>query len=773
MLLLMLSLEGFSQQDSAGRKSCAFTFKGKVYTGNDSLPYATIEIKEINKGVVTDEHGNFLIQNICKGTYTVECTYLGFKSILKKITFNKNISSDFKMMPEDEQAQEVVIRDNKTQEEKKELVTQPREEIKGKDLEKTRGGTLGEALKTLPGVYTLQSGPSIFKPVIHGLHSNRVLILNNGVRQEGQQWGSEHAPEIDPFVATRLSVIKGPASVRYGSDAIGGVILVDPAALPKTPGVSGVLNLVGASNNGMGVTSGILQGALGKKLSGLSWRAQGTYRRAGNSRTPRYYLENTGFQEINFSGALSYKKENYGAELYYSEFNTRLGIFSGTHAETLPDIIAAINRPQPITPSYFSYKIDRPYQQVKHDLFKANAFLKFKNNSRLDFIFARQHNVRSEFDYVPLSGRLNPELYLSLVSHTFDLIYKHKQIKNISGSFGFNGITQGNVRMYQMLIPNFRNYGGGIFAIEKWTKKRLTIEAGVRYDYRWLRAYMLDNNTAQVITPTFHWQNFTGSAGTQYYIRENLSWLVNIGSAWRAPTVNELLSNGVHQSAVSYERGNTDLKSERAYSFSTSLKYQGKKITGEIDLYNNYINGYIYLKPALSYIHTARGAYPVFDYTQVNAVFRGADISFTYNILDSLSFSSRNSLLFAYNNTIHDYLQLVPANRFENTLKYNFGKIGKLSQIYLSVTDLYIAKQRRVPANSDYAPPPSGYMLVNADLGFSIPVGKQQISISFSANNIFNRAYRDYMDRFRYFMDEPGRNFTLRVRVPFEILKPK
>jgi iron complex outermembrane receptor protein len=552
---------------------------------------------------------------------------------------------------------------------------------------------------------------------------------------------------------------------------MGGVVLIDPSALPKIPGVSGELNLVGASNNRMGITSGIVQGAFGKKLTGLSWRAQGTYRRAGNSRTPHYYLENTGFQEINFSGTVAYKKENYGAELYYSEFNANLGIFSGTHAETLPDIMAAINRSNPITPSYFSYKIDRPYQHVRHDLFKASAYVKFKNKSRFDLIFARQHNVRSEFDYISLSGRLNPELYLSLISHTFDLIYQHKQIKNFSGSIGFNGLTQGNVRMYEMLIPNFRNYSGGIFLIEKWTKKRLTLEAGIRYDYKWLKAYMLDNNTAQVITPTFNWQNFTGSTGAQYYISENLSWMLNIGSAWRAPSVNELLSNGVHQSAVSYERGNIDLKSERAYNFSTSLKYQGKKLQTELDLYNNYINNYTYLKPALSYIHTARGAFPLFDYTQVNAVLRGADVAITYNILDSLSITSKTSVLFAYNYTIHDYLQLVPANRFENTLKYNLGSIGKMKQVYISVTDLYVAKQERVPANSDYVVSPSGYMLISADLGFSIPVGKQEMSVSFTAANIFNTAYRDYMDRFRYFMDEPGRNFTLRLRVPFEILK--
>ena len=665
--------------------------------------------------------------------------------------------------------QEVIVIGKKEQ--RREIVSLPQTEIIGKELDRTRGASLGEALKNIPGVYTLQSGPSIFKPVIHGLHSNRILIINNGVRQEGQQWGSEHAPEIDPFVATKLSVIKGPASIRYGSDAIGGVILVEPAPLPTAVGVDGEVNLVGASNSKMGVSSGIVQGAFGKKLTGLSWRTQSTFRRAGNSETPHYYLENTGFKEIDFSETVSYVKKNYGVELYYSEFNTKLGIFSGTHAETLPDLIAAINRPRPITPSYFSYKIDRPYQQVKHEFFKVGAFLKLKNDNRIELQFARQHNVRSEYDYLPLTGQTNPELYLSLVTHSLDLTYKHKIKKNISGTVGFNGISQGNVRKYQLLIPNFRNYGAGIFMIEKWTKNRLTIEAGIRYDYRWLRAYMLDNTTAKEITPTFQFKNFTETVGALYHLTEIISWSINAGTAWRAPTVNELLSNGVHQSAVSYEIGNANLKSERAYNFSTSINYQGKKISGEIGFYNNSINGYIYLKPDLTFIHTIRGAYPAYTYTQVKAIFRGVDFSATCKISNSFSITSKLSLLFARNTTILDYLILVPANRLENILKYALGDKGKLKQACVSISTLFVAKQTRVPANSDYASPPVGYTLLNADLWFSILVKQQHISISMSATNILNVAYRDYMDRFRYFNDEPGRNFTLRLKIPFEIFK--
>jgi iron complex outermembrane receptor protein len=749
------------------QSNCSVAFTGKVSDAEtkEALPFAAVYVQELNIGAVADESGKFTVNSLCPGTYTITCSFVGYKPITYHAALSKNAVYNFTLQQEATTMVEVTVRGEK--EDNRALASQSKAEIKGEDLIKIRGASLGEALTNVTGVYTLQSGPSIFKPVIHGLHSNRILVFNNGVRQEGQQWGSEHAPEIDPFIATKLSVIKGASSVRYGSDAIGGVILVEPSELPVSPGITGEFNTIAASNNRMGVASGILQGAFDKKLDGLSWRMQGTYRRAGNSKTPDYYMENTGFEEVNFSTALSYKKRNYGGGLYYSEFNTRLGIFSGTHAESINDILAAISRREPITPSYFSYKIDRPYQQVKHDLIKANTFRIFNNQSRLDLVFARQQNERSEFDYVPLSGRLNPELFLRLISHTVDAIYAHKATGNYSGTLGFNGITQGNVRQFEMLIPNFRNYGGGLFYIGKWTRDRLTLEAGSRYDYRWLRVYALDNNTAQVITPTWRFQNVTGTIGSQYYLKPDLSWTVNVGTAWRAPTVNELMSQGVHQSAVAYEIGNPGLHSEKAYNFNTSLHYHGKRWHGEIGLYNNIIDGYIFLKPDLQFMHTVRGSYPTFTYTQVNARFRGIDLSGTFKVTDSLSFTTKLSMLYAWNNTIHDYLQLIPANRYENSLRYGLGNHGFLRQLYLGVTGIYVGHQSRVPPNSDYLAPPPAYFLLHANVSFSVSCGRQLMTFSLTASNLLNEVYRDYMDRFRYFTDESGRNFTLRVRIPF------
>ncbi len=747
-------------------QSCHFQLYGKVVDKKTQvgIPFAIVQLHKTGQGISTDSVGNYLISSICAGTVQVKCRYLGYVEQTITLSITTDTEFLFYLSEDTVHTKEVVVLGKKAEEPP--LVTQTTHVLQGKELEQTRGNTLGEALKNIPGVYALQTGPSIFKPVIHGMHSNRVLILNNGVRQEGQQWGSEHAPEIDPFVATKLTVIKGPASIRYGSDAIAGVVLVDPASLPKESKIGGEVNLVAASNNHLGVASGILQGGF-NKINGLAWRLQGTYRMAGNTKTPDYYLENTGFQEKNYSLAMAYTRLRYGLEVFYSQFNTRLGIFTGASAETIQDLNAAIQRSAPITLSYFSYSIQRPYQLVQHDLFKSSGYVKFGNSSKLQITFARQANTRSEYDYVPLSGRTTPELYLHLTSHTLDIHFAHSLFRRLEGTLGISGITQGNVRQYQLLIPNFRNYGGGVFLIEKWTNNKWTLEGGLRYDYKWLRAYMLDNATAHTITPTFHWQNVTGSLGSAYQLGPHTKWMLYLSTAWRAPTVNELLSDGVHQSALSYEIGNPNLHAERSYSGTTELNYQGKRMSGSIEAYYNYMQGYIFLKPDLSFIHTTRGAFPTFTYTQVDAIFKGIDLSFTYSVLDSLHFKSKTSLLFAYNTTLHDYMQLVPANRFENGFTYGFGNIWKLQHLYASLSEVYVAAQKRVPANSDYAPPPAGYMLLQAELGFHTFIGKYPISLILSASNLLNTKYRDYLDRFRYFTDEPGRTIIIRLKTTF------
>ncbi|WP_020598669.1 TonB-dependent receptor [Spirosoma panaciterrae] len=784
---LLMGINGFVWSQTI---ACSGSVQGRILSNDpgEPLPGATVYVRELATGAVADSAGYFRLEKLCAGRYTFVYQYVGYKPFSVPVTIPGDsalVLKPVQLVPDSQTLQEVVVAEHRSEAQQ---LLQVQNSLSGEALDQTRGQSLGESLKAITGLYSIQTGPSISKPVIHGLYSNRIIILNNGIRQEDQQWGTEHAPQVDQFLASRLTVIKGAASIRYGSDAIGGVILVEPKSMPTQPGIGGEVNVVGASNGGLGVASGMIEGAFANKLAGLSWRLQGTLKRSGYVRTPNYYLQNTSYHETNFSGDLHYDHKRWGAELFYSQFDTKIGLFTGAQVSSLADLYAAIERPEPLVQPGFSYKLGRPYQDVQHDLLKIRAYWHTGRGGELTATYAWQQNQRREYDFISFSGALNPELYLKLISQTVDLVWEHAPIRSKaggqwSGSVGFNGLTQGNIRQYLFLIPNFRNYGAGLFAIERYAVNRWTLEAGLRYDYRWLRAYFLDEVTKQTYFKTHSWQNANGSLGVAYQLSPDLTLTTTVSTAWRAPNVADLYSNGLHQSAVAYERGNPNLQPEQALNGNLVLAYAGKRLSGEIGVYNNLINNYIYLKPDSVPVIRQRGAFPAYTYTQVRATFRGIDATLTYKLTDHLALTTKNALLFAFNQTDHAYLVFIPPNRSDNSLRYDWAKWGKLSNLYLSMSGLYVARQNRAPAvttrqengqiifTGDFAAPPPAYFLLGAELGCTVQVGSQPMHMSLSGTNLANTVYRDYLNRFRYFADEPGRSFMLRIKLPFSVGK--
>ncbi len=781
-------------QTTYAQSSCAIRLTGRILGQDNREPLAgaTVYIRELKTGTAADTAGRFELANLCPGVYTLDCQFVGYKSATVPVRVGADsitVLPTVQLVPENQTLQEVIVTEHRSEAQQ---LLQVQSGLSGQALNATRGQSLGESLKNITGLYSIQTGPGISKPVIHGLYSNRIITLNNGIRQEDQQWGSEHAPQIDPFVASRLTVIKGAASIRYGSDAIGGVILVEPKAMPTTPGVGGEVNLVGATNGRLGVGSAFIEGAFSKQLTGLSWRLQGTLKRAGYARTPHYYLENTSYGETNASGDVHYDHAHWGAEVYYSQFNTKIGLFTGAQVGSLADLYAAISRPEPLSQPGFSYHLDRPYQIVSHGLLKIRLYARSTRLGTLTATFARQQNQRQEYDYVSFSGALNPELYLKLVTHTADLVWEHPSKARLSGgrfsgSVGVNGITQGNVREYLFLIPNFRSYSAGGFAIERWAQGRWTLEGGLRYDYRWLRAYFLNEPTNTVYSATHAWRNATGSLGAACQLGPDLTLTANLSTAWRAPNVADLYSNGLHQSAVAYEIGNPNLVPEQAYNANLVLAYTGnKRLSAEIGVYNNRIDNYIYLKPDSVPIIRQRGAFPAYSYNQVRATFRGVDATLTYKLTNHFSLTSKTSLLVAYDQTNRDYLVFIPPNRTDNSIRYDWiapgsGNRATVSNLYARISSLYVARQNRAPAvtsrqengriifTGDFAPPPPAYLLLGAEAGVSVAVRRQLINVILSGTNLANVAYRDYLNRFRYFADEPGRTISLKINVPFSI----
>lgn len=761
---------------------CNLTLTGHVYLSDTTkldAAGATVKVDGHGIGAITDSAGNFRIMGLCPGRYRITVSYQDFRTLDSVFIIRRDMALNFLLFSTAQEMGSVTVTGEVLQ--KDQITTAIKTILTGAQLEATRGLSLGESLKSIAGVNSLQTGPSISKPVIHGVYSNRVLIMNNGVRQEGQNWGNDHAPEIDPFIATKVTVIKGAASIRYGSDAIGGAVLLDPKDLPSKPGIDGEVNLVGMTNGRVGVASGYLEGASGGKLQGLSWRVQGTAKKAGNAQAADYYLENTGYKENDYSATLQYDKPHYGGSLYFSQFNTRIGIATASDAENASDLESKIARGRPLTNGSFSYDFARPYQSVKHQLAKVSGYLNLPEGlGKLEGVYAYQRDTRKEYDAdsaivrdTSLATGGIPDLNFQLNTVTVDLIWEHRPIAGkIVGSVGFNFINHENIQggtSYQELIPNFADFGEGLFAIEKYAVGKWVLEAGARYDFRRLQVYELNPTTVVETRPVYNWQDPTVNIGATYKFNEHLSADYNFGTAWRAPQVIELFANGIHQSEAAWELGDSSLTLEQAYNNNLSFTFNSKKLLVEAGGYVNYFHHYIYARPDLNYITTLQGSFPTFSYTQVNALFEGVDLSINYTFAKNLTLISKTSIVRARNLAIHNWLINVPADRFDNSLRYEWPSIGKWKSIFIEANNLIVAKQSRVPPNSDFAPPPPSYMLWGASAGFSAPLAKHELKISLSVTNLTNVDYRDYLNRFRYYFADLGRNVVLRVIVPFGI----
>ena len=774
-------------------KDCDCFIQGIVqdYPTKQPIVGAVVLIKELNKGVSTNAKGFYRISNICEGKYTVIGRIVGYEEKSYTINLEHGAEQNIKLSETELHLANVDIKAQKI-----ENLTQTKNTLENAALDQTRGQSLGEALKQISGVTTLQTGSSISKPVIHGMHSNRVLIMNNGVRQEGQQWGSEHAPEIDPFVAKKITVLKGASGVRFGSDAIAGVIMLEPDTLPDSTVLKGEINSIYFTNGRQTVNSGIIEGGFNnsnaKKITkipySIGYRAQGTYKRGGDISTPQYRLANTGIEEINYSLSANYKRKNWISDMFFSQFNTKIAVFLGSHIGNVSDLIEAIRRGSPLAiyiPETFTYDIGRPYQDVHHNLLKIKNVIKNRNGV-LSLTLGRQYDYRKEIDI--LRGDRNLIQLFKLTTYSSELIYEHKPIlKLLTGSIGINSLYQENLttgtitepRSSTVLIPNFKNFTSGVFLIERIVRNNWEIESGFRYDIRHLNVYRIPRGGQNVVNNTQNNQNFSGTLGVNYRPYAKWNFMVNASSAWRAATVNELYSDGVHHGAASFERGNENLLPEVALNLSFTANYISKNFKAELHLYNSYINNFIFLSPTGRPALTIRGAFPEFIYTQTDSRFQGFDLNGIVQIVNHLSLNSKISYLKAQDLSNNQPLIQIPANRWENTLRYDRKKTS------VSLTNLYVAKQNRIPKKiifadipsseiifseygGDFAPPPATYSLWSASASQQFAINtKQTLNISLTISNLFNTTYRDYLNRFRYFADEIGRNAAFRAKYSF------
>ncbi len=778
-----LLLSGFL---TAQEQPCRFTLSGVVKDSDgNTLPGASVFISE--KSAATTVNGEFSFNGLCAGDVNVTVRYIGYADWINRIILVENKRITIVLKPSETALESVEVIENRNGQSG---LTNTSYSLSGEELEHFSGKSLGEALKRVPGTSALQTGPAIFKPVIDGLHSQRILILNNGIRQEGQQWGVEHAPEIDPFIASEIKVVKGSEAVRYGSDAIGGVVIIDTPPMHQAQKFGGELNAGFFSNNRMGVFSGLLEGGF-KKFEHISWRVQSSVKKGGDYATPDYVLSNTGVQELNFSGALGLVKDNGGIELYVSSFNTEIGILRAAHTGSLEDLDNSIRNKKPWYIEDFSYSINAPRQQINHQLLKVSAFKKISGIGMLNILYGAQYNQRKEFD-IRRGGRSDkPALSLDLFSNVLDVFLQHK-IGSLEGSIGINGTFKNNHNVpgtgIRPLIPNYQQANAGLFIHEKYRTKNWLLETGARFDHQYLKVITYINNQ-DLVKPDFNFSYVSGSIGASYYINQFARVTSHLGVSMRPPHVSELYSEGLHHGTASIEKGlmnrdgfKTDqslIHKEVSTKFTEGFQLIRKKFSVELSAHINHISNYVYLRPSGTAL-TIRGYFPVFEYHQTNAVLTGFDGLVHADLSKHFEYTATFAYLYAKDITHNDVLIFIPPAQMEHAITYRTSN-AREQNFFFTLSVPVGFKQNRSPVTVypndvagyegnrvfDFAPAPDAYVLLNTSMGVKLPLKKRELSISLEGQNLLNTSYRVYMNRLRYFADETGRNIMLRLKYNF------
>ncbi len=774
-------------QTPSPEKPHEYRLYGKVFDAKteERLFGASIVVQELKRGTTSSLNGSYSLL-LPKGEYTVQVRFVGYRSKSLRVVLTSDKELNIALESDAIQTEEITVTTDKDKEKLMES-TQSLDVMTKEDLDAHRGQTFGESLKNLAGVSVLQTGASIAKPVVRGLHSQRVLIINSGIRQEGQQWGEEHAPEIDPFLPNEIQVLKGASSVLYGSDALGGVIRSEPKPLPTSTSLAGEVSLNGFSNNRQGALSGFLEGGF---ENGFGWRLQGSLRKAGDYAAPNYTLNNTGFQEQNFSTSLGFTRDFGRFTLYFSRFDTELGIFSGAHIGNTTDLLNAILKGNPSAAS-FSYTIGLPKQAVTHSLLSFHGEIPL-NIGRVEMRYGWQYNHRREFDLHKGRRRATPEdppaYELNLWTYNADLKLHHQPIGYLVGTIGISGSRQFNTNSgTAYLIPNFEAYTGGVFLFEELVFERWTLNAGLRYDYRSQTAYTFPSSRFLQRDAERNFQALTLSSGIIYQPIPTLSLALNVGTAWRPPSINELYSYGVHHGTAQFEIGDSTLTIEKGFSIDATLRYESSRISAEVSLYHNAISNFIYLFPLTEPVVTLRGAFPSFRYEQADARLYGIDASFRWLMLRDLRLDATLSAVRADNLQRREPIYQMPSDRLTFLAHYHLPNASFLKTNFIEIGMTLVRRQDRfptLPEPKDLPPffpdaeayrnylclivqPPAGYALFNLSAGTELSFGAQSLFISLSVQNLFNQRYRDYLSRFRYFADDAGRNIILRLHAPF------
>jgi iron complex outermembrane receptor protein len=733
------------------------------------LPGATLYLPDLKAGTSTDMDGFYKLRNLPKTSLVIQVSYMGYKAEVVTIDLSKVHSLDFQLNPSAIEAKEVVVTGNalSSDNDRSSISITP---INKDQLLHVPSTNLINSISTVPGVSEITTGGEISKPVIRGLSYNRIVTINEGVRQEGNQWGDEHGIEIDQFSADRIEVMKGPASLFYGSDAMGGVINILEQTPAKLGSIDGEWVSQFSTNNRLFGNSAMVEG----NQNGWIWRARGTYKTVASYHTPTEWVYNSGFDEKDFSLMAGVVKKWGYSHLHFSSFNTKIGMIDGTRDSATNQFIdyqgniVSEERAK-------SYSIDVPFQLVSHNKISSITNLLF-NDNQIRFSVGYQSNKRKEFGETPDA----PGLFFHLDSWTYDLLYTHLLGKSLELVGGISGMTQINRNHgTDYLIPDYDLQDWGWFVYAKKTWERFTLNLGLRYDYRHVKVYPLYLDTLGHPAPSYdtlfralssNFSAFTGSTGMTFRLNEAINFKFNIGRGFRAPNISELSANGLHEGTFRYEIGNPDLNPETSLQIDGEISWDNKYLNMTFNGFYNIIDNFIYYRNINGEKKEVNGVwYPVYRYAQGNSLLKGFEFELDIHPVEALHFDNNLDYVCGGNLSTGIPLPFIPALHLTDQVKWTFKtqKASALKKPYIQLELETHFIQDRIDIFETVTP---GYALLNFNVGTKLKVQNQIWTLYISGTNLLDTKYYDHLSRLKEVgIYNMGSRITFGLVIPFEI----
>ncbi len=790
IFLLLPLFQGLVEAKDPKPAPAKGAFHGTIKDAKTNLPVvgASVYLVDIKVGGSTDTNGFFTLENIPEGKHLVEISHIGYSTTAEQVTIEGDTRKDYLLDQAVVENSAVIITGVGTATTLKKSPFQV--SVMRKDaLLQSASTNIIESLAKIPGVSTLSTGPAISKPVIRGLGYNRVLTINDGVRQEGQQWGDEHGIEIDESSVNKVEVLKGPASLIYGSDAIAGVInIITNVPVENNTLKANLLSSYQTNNN-----SRLLNGNIAGNVNGLNWNLYGSASEAADYRN-KYdgRVFNSKFNQANWGGYAGYNGAWGYSHVLFSSFNLKTGLVEGERDDAGHFIkpVAGGGEAVATAADFTSTTPLVPFQHIRHFKIATDNSFKF-GKSRLSLNIGYQQNRREEFGNPDdLSER---ELYFDLKTITYTAQYHLPEANGWKTSLGINGMRQSNANKgAEQLIPDYTSFDiGGFLYVQKEIRK-LSLSGGFRYDTRNLDVQNLLEGS-DVKAPGFKktFSNFSGSIGLAAQVSHQLNLKLNIARGYRAPSIPELASNGAHEGTIRYEYGSSDLKSETSLQVDGGIEFNTTHVSVNLSAFYNSFDNFIFYKKLEGYaggdslVNVDGNLLSAFKFDQRNATLTGIEASVDVHPhpLDWLHIENSFSYTVGrFKEAIESskYLPFIPGARLINEVRGNFSRLTKgISNFYAKVElDNTFAQNKIFAAyNTETATP--GYSLLNAGLGadFVSSKGKVLFSVHLMGTNLLDVAYQNHLSRLKYAAENMatgrigvynmGRNFSIKLNIPF------